>query len=136
MSVEHYQPLGRKITFITGGQAGFNFNEKSGIVNDFIVGGLTNTFRNQITFAGLNEGTFFTGSAVTLNLAFRYHMYTNLYLTAMANGLYKDFITSNKSSGNPNFLTGYALTFGYNFVLGPLEVSAMYCDQSKNYCHI
>src|SRR4051794_18025240 len=131
LSVEHYQPLGRKITFITGGQAGFNFNEKSGIVNDFIVGGLTNTFRNQITFAGLNEGTFFTGSAVTLNLALRYHMYTNLYLTAMANGLYKDFITSNKSSGSPNFLTGYALTFGYNFVLGPLEVSAMYCDQSK-----
>jgi len=131
LSVEHYQPLGRKITFVTGGQAGFNFNEKSGIVNDFIVGGLKNSFRNQITFAGLNEGTFFTGSAVTFNLALRYHMYTNLYLTAMANGLYKDFITSNNTSGSPNFLTGYALTFGYNFVLGPLEVSAMYCDQSK-----
>ncbi|HXL56500.1 MAG TPA: patatin-like phospholipase family protein, partial [Chitinophagaceae bacterium] len=60
LSVEHYQPVGRKITFIAGGQAGLNFHEKARIVNDFVIGGLTNTFRNQITFAGLNECSFFT----------------------------------------------------------------------------
>jgi len=131
LSVAHYQPLSKKITFIAEGQAGLNFHEKAGIVNDFVVGGLTHTFRNQLTFAGLNEGSFFTSSAATLSLALRYHMYANLYLTAIANGLYNNFITSNRSADQPNFLTGYAVTLGYNFVLGPLEVSAMYCDQSK-----
>ena len=31
----------------------------------------------------------------------------------------------------PDFLSGYALTFTYNFALGPLELSAMYSDQSR-----
>jgi NTE family protein len=38
-------------------------------------------------------------------------------------------------SGNvlqpPKLLSGHALTFAYNFALGPLEVSLMYCDQSR-----
>jgi NTE family protein len=47
------------------------------------------------------------------------------------NALIYDFIASDRRATKTSFLTGYALTLGYNFVLGPLEVSAMYCDQSK-----
>ena len=30
-----------------------------------------------------------------------------------------------------DFLSGYSLTFSYNFALGPLEISTMYCDQTN-----
>ncbi len=35
-------------------------------MNEFIVGGMTETFRNQITFAGLQEGTLYSPALATL----------------------------------------------------------------------
>lgn len=131
LTYEHYYPLAPKYTFTTLIQAGINFNQKESILNNYFIGGLTNNFRNQITFAGLNEGSVNASSIATLQFGLRYQMYNNLFLIAKANGGYYNFVGSNKTFSNSTLLTGYALTLGYNFVLGPLEISAMYCDQSK-----
>ena len=131
MNYEHYYPLSSKYTFLTQVQAGINFNQQESVLNDYYIGGLERTFRKQITFAGLNEGTVLSSSAASLLLGLRYQMFNNLFLTAKANTLYYNFIGSNKNVQTPGWLTGYAVTLGYNFVLGPLEISAMYCDQSK-----
>lgn len=131
LNYEHYIALTRHSTFITQLQAGMNFNQQESILNDYFIGGLDRTFRNQITFAGLNEGTVLSSSVASLLLGFRYQMYNNLYFTAKANALYYNFIGSNKNMQTARLLSGYGVTFGYNFVLGPLEISAMYCDQSK-----
>jgi len=131
LSYEHYYPLSSKYTFTTMIQAGINFNQKESILNNYFIGGLTNNFRNQITFAGLSEGSVNASSIATLQFGLRYQMYNNLFLIAKANGGYYNFISSNKTFSNSTFLSGYSLTLGYNFVLGPLEISAMYCDQSK-----
>jgi NTE family protein len=131
LNYEHYFPLSRKYTFFTQVQAGINFNQQESILNDYFIGGLQHTFRNQITFAGLNESTVLSSSAATLLLGLRHQMFSNLFLTAKANALYYNFIGSNKNLQTRGWLTGYAITLGYNFVLGPLEISAMYCDQSK-----
>jgi NTE family protein len=131
LNYEHYFPVFHKSTFFTQLQAGINFNQQESVLNDYFIGGLEHTFRNQITFAGLNEGTVLSSSAASLQLGLRYQMFNNLYLTAKANGLYYNFVGSNKNLQTPGWLTGYAVTLGYNFVLGPLEISAMYCDQSK-----
>jgi len=131
LNYEHYYPLSSKYTFLTQVQAGINFNQQESVLNDYYIGGLERTFRNQITFAGLNEGTVLSSSAASLLLGLRYQMFNNLFLTAKANTLYYNFIGSNKNVQTPGWLTGYAVTLGYNFVLGPLEISAMYCDQSK-----
>jgi NTE family protein len=128
---EHYYPLSSKYTFTTLIQAGLNFNQQESILNNYFIGGLTSSFRNQITFAGLNEGSVNASSIATLQFGLRYQMYNNLFVIARANGGYYNFIGSNKTFSNSTLLTGYGLTLGYNFVLGPLEVSAMYCDQSK-----
>lgn len=130
-SYEHYYPLSAKYTFTTLIQAGINFNQQESILNNYIIGGLNNYFRNQVTFVGLNEGSVNASSIAMLQFGFRYQMYNNLFLIARANGGYYNFIGSNKSFSNSTLLTGYGLTLGYNFVLGPLEVSAMYSDQSK-----
>ncbi|MEP6844481.1 MAG: patatin-like phospholipase family protein [Panacibacter sp.] len=131
LSYEHYYPLSKKYTFSTLLQAGINFNQKESTLNNYIIGGLTNTFRNQITFAGLNEGTINSSSVVALQFGLRYQMYNNLFVLAKANAANYNFVGSNKNFSNSTLLTGYSLSFGYNFVLGPLEISAMYCDQSR-----
>jgi len=133
LNVEHYTPLSSKYTLLAQFQSGINFNYQQSILNDFYIGGLTNVFRNQVTFAGINEGTITTSSIATLQLGLRYQMFQNLFLIARANALYHDFLSNTNKFrfSTASFLSGYSLTLGYNFVLGPLEVSAMYCDQTK-----
>ncbi|BAV06323.1 patatin-like phospholipase [Filimonas lacunae] len=127
----HYVPVTKRVTLIEYLQAGVNFNDKQGPLNAYYVGGLSTEFRNQILFAGLNEGTTYSSSVANFQLALRYQMYTNIFITGRANLLYRDVITSNSRIGKASYLSGYALTFGYNFLLGPLEISAMYSEQSK-----
>ncbi len=61
----------------------------------------------------------------------RYEFLSNTYLTGRANVLFTNFISRSVFFNNPDLISGYALTFGYNFALGPLEVSAMYSDRLR-----
>lgn len=128
---QNFLPLSPKFTLITTIQNSIAFHSKSILNGDYYIGGLTASFPNQVVFAGLNEGTVRTNSAAMFQLGIRYHPYPNIYIMAKANGLYYDFLQSSTYNKSPNFLSGYALTLGYKFILGPLEISAMYCDQSK-----
>lgn len=128
---DHYVPLSQRVTLIEHIQAGFNFMDKMGPLNAYYIGGLSNEFRNQILFAGLNEGTRYTSSVASFQLGVRYQMFSSIFLTGRANLLYHDIVTSNARSTRAGYLSGYSLTFGYNFLLGPLEISAMYSEQSK-----
>jgi NTE family protein len=126
---ESYTPLSEKSTLLFLLQSGLNF-QKGNIMNMFSIGGLTHSFHNQLTFAGLREGSFYSSSTAAAQAGFRYNFYGNLYFTARANVMFNNFVNNeNKIYGTPDFLSGYAVTFTYNFVLGPLELSAMYCDQ-------
>jgi NTE family protein len=131
LNSERYVPLSRRSTFFTQIQGGINLKGRNNIINSFTVGGLTNVYRNQITFAGLNEGTVLTNSIAAMQMGFRYQLYNNTFLTGKINGAFYDFIDKDFKPGMSKFLSGYSLSFGYNFILGPLEISAMYCDQSK-----
>jgi len=132
-NLETYSPVGRRSVLSVQLESGMNFNYEQNVFNDFVIGGLTRMFRNQILFAGLEEGSFYTPSVTSLQLALRVHLTNNFYTAGRANGLVNNYISSDNQLVQPNFLSGYALTLGYNFALGPLELSAMYCDQSKNF---
>jgi NTE family protein len=131
LNTEFYIPLHRRTTLFTLLQSGINFNYRQNILNDYVVGGMTKQFKNQITFAGLEEGTITTASVAALQLGLRYELFNNGYLLFRTNALINNFISTSNILQKPNFLSGHAISFGYNFALGPLEVSAMYCDQSK-----
>jgi NTE family protein len=100
-------------------------------MNEFSIGGLTEQFHNQIAFAGLREGTFYSASIAEGMLALRYQLYSNVLITGRANALFNNFLYKSNFFTTPDFLSGYALTFTYQFALGPLELSAMYSDQSR-----
>jgi len=130
-TLERYSPIGRRYTFLTNLQAGFNFNYKNNIMNEFSIGGLTNTFHNQVVFAGLREGSFYAANIAVIQLGLRYQLFSNTLITGRANTLFSNFISKSSYFSVPDFLSGYSLTFTYNFALGPLELSAMYNDQSR-----
>ena len=131
LSLENYAPISRRSVFLLSIQSGINFNYQNNIMNEFSIGGLTDQFHNQVTFAGLREGTFYSPTVAELQVGLRYQLFNSTYLTGKANVLANNFISTSKFFVNPDFLSGYSLTFSYNFALGPLDLSAMYCDQSK-----
>jgi NTE family protein len=61
----------------------------------------------------------------------RYQLFNNVMLTGKANILFNNFLDKSNFFTTPDFLSGYALTFTYHFALGPLELSAMYSDQTR-----
>ena len=128
---EMYFPLHSRTTLFTLLQSGINFDSKQNILNDFVVGGMYKQFKNQVVFAGLEEGSITTSSIASAQLGVRYEIFNNGYLLLRTNALVNNFISTSNLFHKPNFLSGHAVSFGYNFALGPLEVSAMYCDQSK-----
>jgi NTE family protein len=132
VTMDKYIPLSERYTLQTYLQGGLDLHYRNNIMNEFSVGGLTNQFHNQVVFAGLREGTFYSASIAEAMVALRYQLFSNVLITAKANVLFSNFINKSVYFNTPDFLSGYALTFTYNFALGPLELSAMYNDQSKS----
>lgn len=128
--IETYTPTGRNGTFMTLSQAGINFNYNQYFLNDFYVGGLTRLFRNQIVFAGYQEGMRTTGSLLAFQAGYRQQLYNNLYVQWKSNIMYFDFIKKNDNY-KPSFLSGHMLGVSYLTAIGPVEFSVMYGDQSR-----
>ena len=129
---DQYVPLAERYTLNIHLQGGLNLHYHDNIMNEFSIGGLTDQFHNQVVFAGLREGTFYSASVAEGALALRYELFSNVLITGKANILFNNFIDKSNFFTTPDFLSGYALTFTYNFALGPLELSAMYSDQSRS----
>lgn len=128
--LDAYTSLSKRTTLLMNLQTGVNFNYSNNVMNEFVVGGLTKTFRNQLTFAGLEEGSLYTPAVMAFQGGLRYLIFNNSYITGRANVLFNNYISKSAYFTNPDFMSGYSLSFAYNFALGPLEISAMYCDQT------
>jgi NTE family protein len=133
LNAESYTRFNNKIILLMNLQSGINFNYHNNIMNEFVIGGLVKTFRNQMTFAGLQEGTLYTPSALAYQLGLRTQPFNNIYINGRVNALATDFISSSSFFQTGNFYSGAALTFSYNFPLGPLDLSIMYSPQTKRY---
>ena len=131
VNFDQYLPLAQRYTLQAHLQGGLDLHYRNNVMNEFSIGGMTDQFHNQVVFAGLREGTFYSASIAEGALALRYQLFNNVLITGKANVLFNNFITKSNFFTTPDFLSGYALTFTYNFALGPLELSAMYCDQSR-----
>jgi len=128
---DQYFPVGKNAFFIQL-QSGMNFNYNQAVMNDFVIGGLTDVIRNQVTFSGLPEASIFTASAASLKLGYQQAIMNNLFLIAKVNGLYYDFVESSfRFNTGEKHGIGYSLTAGYRTFLGPIEASLMYSDFNK-----
>jgi NTE family protein len=134
INIENFKPINAKFTLLTQLNTGMNLKDNQSFLNFFAVGGLTDFLRNQITFAGLNEYEVHTNSIAVLMTGLQYSPFTNLYTTLRANIALYDFTYElPEAFDTGNFLSGYSFTVGYASALGPIQLSAMYNDQSRNF---
>ncbi len=102
-NLESYIPFSRRTTGLLNVQGGANFGYEKNVMNEFIVGGLTKTFRNQITFAGIQEGTIYSPSLLALQGGARVMMFSNTYITARANVLFNNLFSKSEYFDYPDF---------------------------------
>ena len=131
LCAEHFVPLNTK--FVLLGQAAFAylFNENPYKTIAFQVGGIEDNVFNQVQFAGLNESEVKTGSILSGQVGLQWKLSGSVYITGRANVALYDFykVNFNDISAKNNFLSGYSLTAGLMTPLGPIQITAMYCDQ-------
>ncbi|MEO8404220.1 MAG: hypothetical protein ABI480_06485, partial [Chitinophagaceae bacterium] len=132
ISAEGYLPMSKNTTMFLLAQSGINFNYSRNVMNEYIVGGMNKLFRHQILFAGLQEGAVYSPAVAMVQAGVRTRIFHNAYLAGRANVLFNNFISKSVFFPAKDFYSGYALTFSYNFALGPLDLSFGYCDQTKN----
>jgi NTE family protein len=131
IAADLYLPVSNKTTAFLSGQSGINFNYNDHLVNEFVIGGMVKLFRRQVLFAGLQEGSAYSTGYASIQGGLRWQLFNNAYLTSRANILFNNIISTSRFFTQKDFYSGYALSFSYNFALGPLEMSLMYSDQTK-----
>ncbi|MBY0481547.1 MAG: patatin-like phospholipase family protein [Chitinophagaceae bacterium] len=131
-NLEGYRTLSEHVTLMGQLQSGINFNTGQNQFNGFLIGGLNKMYRNQIVFAGLQDATLHAQSVAAAMLGLRCKIFNNVFLIGRTNILVNDFMKNQTLTKNPRWVTGTALTVGYNSLLGPIEFSAMYSAQAKS----
>jgi NTE family protein len=131
-NLESYHSLNDRFTILTQLQAGINFNTGENEFNGFYIGGLNKMYRNQIVFAGLQDATLHAQNVAAAMLGIRAKIWNGVYIIAKSNILVNNFMTNRSITTIPRWVTGSSLTFAYNSIIGPIELSTMYSKQSNS----
>lgn len=131
--LEGYVPVGQRGTITALAESGMNYDYNLFFQNDYYIGGLTRMFRNQVIFAGYPEGVNTTSSYASLQLGYRFQLFNNIFLIWRSNAMFYDLLDHKYLEVNSSFLSGHALSVGYLSIIGPIEFSVMYGDQSKQF---
>lgn len=134
-STQKTYSLARTWVALVGINAYFSFNpyglnRTSILFNNYVVGGLVQQFRNQISFVGVNEYQLNTNNFASLMGGLRTRPVRNLYITLRGNAgsfvpTFASYYTTDALVQKKQYLTGFGLSFAYDSVLGPLEVTFM-----------
>lgn len=126
LEAKKVERFSNKLAGIFDFRTGMNMGPNQSMLNNFIVGGMTTTTRNQVLFTGLREGKILTESAISSQIGFRYNILSDAYITLNANAMYYDFIKKNNTTITPTWIAGTGVTLGYYLPIGPFEYTIMY----------
>lgn len=131
LRAEHFVPLNKKFVLLQQVAFAYMFTKDPYKANAFQVGGIADNVLNQVQFAGLEESEVKTGSILSGQLGLQWKCTGSIYITGRANVALYDFykVKLDDISAKNNFLSGYSLTAGLMTPIGPIEITAMYCDQ-------
>lgn len=108
----------------------YRLNRSAILFNNYVVGGLVQQFRNQISFVGVNEYQLNTNNFASVMGGIRTSPVRNFYITLRGNvgnfvPIFHSYYTTDALVQKKQYLTGFGLSFSYDSVLGPLEVTFM-----------
>lgn len=130
---DSYYPVSRKGVMRLNFQGFFNFNYQNNFMDNYLVGGLEKTFRNQITFVGVNESGITTSSFGGMLLSYRHQFTPNIYGDLMTNvGTYGFLNNQNKVNFDKN-LFGLASSLYYKSLIGSFRFAVSYSPQNNNW---
>lgn len=132
-NAEGFRPLSRRLNLSALIQTGLNFSSKPDVLNSFFIGGLNRTYRNQIVFAGLQDISVYSPSVMAVQASLRWKLHGGISLIARNNILFCNFLDNESLGPRNRWLSGHSLTLSYNSVIGPIELSGMYSEQSKRF---
>lgn len=126
-----YEPLHKKLSFFYSAQVGLTYHSQAFVFDNYFVGGIQPVFRQQLVFAGLNDGQINTSSAAIGQVGLQYNIIGDFLIIGRANTFLYDFI----DESNPKWivkstvLNGFSMGLGYNLGLLPMEFNAMYAPE-------
>lgn len=134
-----FNPLNKKMVLFYNLQSSVAIHSQGFIVDNFYMGGIQQLFRQQVTFAGLNEQQINSASVASGQIGMQYNFAGSLFLMGRANtGMY-NFSTLTKfwDSDTVKSINGFSLGLGYNLGFLPMELTAMYSPEiEKVYTHV
>lgn len=133
MQVQKVLPIGRSNFLTMQAEGAANFNTSQFIFHDYAVGGMQPIFRNQVSFAGLQDASVLVNSLVKGSLNWRHQFSGVVYAAGSYNMMYHSFLKDRLAPKEGKLLSGYALTLGVDSPIGPLEFSFIYSDQSRRF---
>jgi len=123
--------MSKRWSWVTKMQAGVNFSKNISLLNEFVAGGITNTMRNQIQFAGLREGELDSESLVAVHTGPRVRPFGSFYLSINGAIAHYDFVQKTSQTVKAGWLYGTAITAAYLTPIGPAELSVMASSKSE-----
>jgi NTE family protein len=135
LKLDHYKAINTKFVFMQNVIFGLMNSKHAFSTTEFQVGGIGENLLNQVSFYGLSDAEIKTESVASAQLGLQYKLAKSMYLTARANLAIYDFhnLTFEDLSANKNILSGYAIAFGFDSAIGPIEITSMYCDQDGSF---
>lgn len=126
-----YLPLHKKLTLFYNLNLGLTYHSQGFDFDNFFIGGIQPLFRQQMVFAGLNEGQITSRSSLIGQIGLQYQVVGDVYVLARANSLFYEFSTYDEIyvHDNTKVLNGFSLGLGYNLGVLPMEFTAMYAPE-------
>ncbi len=122
----HYSRLAQRWTLASTLKSYNNISFDQNLIDNYQIGGLQRTFRNQITFVGLDAADVTTSSYSGLDMDFQFQMLRRGILHTRASlGTY-GYLGADNSVDFDNSLAGLALELQYNTLFGPVHLAATY----------
>jgi len=125
---DHIFQISKKISFSVGVDGGLTYGDQVPMAYKLYVGGMGGNYRNGLfSFPGLKFMQCIGQNAAIFNTGAQYEFLRNQFAKIrLSYGSYNDdindFIKLNK------YIFGFGLTYGYNSLVGPLEISLTESD--------
>lgn len=128
-----YFELSKRLSLNFRLNGGFTFSVKEQFFKYYSVGGINETYRNNLVFYGLKDYQLYRPNVQIAALALQYELRKKLYLSYFLNGVASTSLSNidllKLNADNLNF--GQGVQIGYNSFLGPLQVALMHRDYNS-----
>ncbi len=128
----HYLALHHRWTLMLNASSLNNFSFKQNLVDNYLIGGMQKTFRNQATFVGLDAADINTSSFSKVGIKVSHQVLNNAYLSLLSDfGNFGYLNSENELLEGTNF-AGFAGELQYNSFIGPIHFAMTYNTYSQD----